>query len=232
MDTYLHIRVLFSMILGLGMSRLLGGVGRIVQHPRLYKVYWVHLVWTLFLFLYMIHFWWWEFRLFNIHVWTFPLYFFIALYAVLLFLLCVLFFPEEMADYTGFKDYFYSRRQWIFALMTLLFLADFALGFLFCSGRSSDRSSWVSLFRVGTAFRRGPPTKPLAPSMGARAPPLRVPWIPLCQLVYPLPAATRRINSFEGSAGLDNFSAVSHPATGNREASNSPNCTSTEAWSQ
>src|SRR5580704_17657260 len=109
MDTYLHIRVLFSMILGLGMSRLLGGVGRIVQHPRLYKVYWVHLVWTLFLFLYMIHFWWWEFRLVNIHVWTFPLYFFIALYAVLLVLLCVLFFPEEMADYTGFKDYFYKR---------------------------------------------------------------------------------------------------------------------------
>jgi hypothetical protein len=126
MDTYLHIRVLFSMILGLGMSRLLGGVARIVQHPREYKVYWVHLVWALFLFLYLIHFWWWEFRLANIHVWTFPLYFFIALYAVLLFLLCVLFFPEEMADYTGFQDYFYSRRRWIFALMAFLFLADFA----------------------------------------------------------------------------------------------------------
>src|ERR1700751_5837480 len=85
MDTYLHIRVLFSMILGLGMSRLLGGLARIVQHAREYKVYWVHLVWALFLFLCLIHFWWWEFRLANIHVWTFPLYFFIALYAVLLF---------------------------------------------------------------------------------------------------------------------------------------------------
>jgi len=31
-----------------------------------------------------------------------------------------------MADYTGFKDYFYSRRRWIFALMAFLFLADFA----------------------------------------------------------------------------------------------------------
>jgi hypothetical protein len=31
-----------------------------------------------------------------------------------------------MADYDGFKAYFYSRRQWIFGLMTILFVADFA----------------------------------------------------------------------------------------------------------
>lgn len=54
------------------------------------------------------------------------LYFFLALYAVLLFFLCVLFFPEEMADYNGFKDYFYSRRRWIFSLMIVLFIADLA----------------------------------------------------------------------------------------------------------
>ena len=63
MDMYLHVRVLFSIILGLGISRLLSGVARIVQHPKEYKVYWVHLVWALFLFLYLIHFWWWEYRL-------------------------------------------------------------------------------------------------------------------------------------------------------------------------
>jgi hypothetical protein len=124
MDMYLHVRVLFSMILGLGVSRLLAGVAKIVQHPKEYKVYWVHLLWALFLFLYLIHFWWWEYRLQGIQQWTFPLYFFIAIYAVLLFLMCVLFFPEEMADYEGFKDYFYSRRRWIFSIMTALFIAD------------------------------------------------------------------------------------------------------------
>ena len=41
---YLHIRVLFSMILGLGVARLLGGVAPIVQHPKEYRVYWVHLL--------------------------------------------------------------------------------------------------------------------------------------------------------------------------------------------
>ena len=36
---YLHVRVLFSIILGLGVSRLLSGVARIVQQPKEYKVY-------------------------------------------------------------------------------------------------------------------------------------------------------------------------------------------------
>jgi hypothetical protein len=126
MDMYLHIRVLFTIILGLGVSRLLTGVAKIVQHPKENKVYWVHLLWALFLFLYLIHYWWWEYRLQTIQKWTFPLYFFVALYAVILFFLCVLFFPEEMADYNSFRDYFYSRRRWIFSFMTILFIADFA----------------------------------------------------------------------------------------------------------
>jgi hypothetical protein len=124
MEMYLHVRVLFTILLGLGVSRLLSGVAQIVQHPKAYKVYWVHLLWALFLFLYLIHFWWWEYRLQGIQQWTFPIYFFIAMYAVVMFRLCVLLFPEQMADYDGFKAYFYSRRQWIFSLMTILFLAD------------------------------------------------------------------------------------------------------------
>jgi hypothetical protein len=124
MDAYLHIRVLFSMILGLGVARLLDGLATIAQHPKKTKIYWVHLLWAAFLFLYMIHFWWWEVRLSGIKQWTFPLYLFIALYAVIMFLLCVFLFPGEMAEYEGFKDYFYSRRQWIFGLLTLLFIAD------------------------------------------------------------------------------------------------------------
>jgi hypothetical protein len=55
-----------------------------------------------FVFLYLIHFWWWEYRLQVIQQWTFPLYFFISLYAVIQYLLCVLLFPEEMADYNSF----------------------------------------------------------------------------------------------------------------------------------
>jgi hypothetical protein len=57
-----------------------------------------------FLLLYLIHFWWWEFRLQAVQRWTFPLYFFISMYAVIQYLVCVLLFPEEMADYDSFKE--------------------------------------------------------------------------------------------------------------------------------
>ena len=63
MDLYTHARVLFTIILGLGVSRPLSGVARIVQHAKEYKVYRVHLLWSLFVFLYLILFWWWEYRL-------------------------------------------------------------------------------------------------------------------------------------------------------------------------
>lgn len=124
MDLYSHVRVLFSIVLGLGVSQLLGGVARIVQHPQKFRVYWVHLLWALFLFLYMIHFWWWEFRLRSVAQWTFPLYFFVALYAILLYLLCTLLFPDDMTDYQGFADYFYSRKAWIFGFLAALFVVD------------------------------------------------------------------------------------------------------------
>jgi len=113
------------MILGLGVAHLLRGVSRIVQHPKKFRVYWIHLVWTLFLFLYLIHFWWWEFALSRIAQWTFPLYFFLAVYATLLYLICTLFFPDEINEYNGFQNYFYSRRDWLFGFLTALFALDF-----------------------------------------------------------------------------------------------------------
>jgi len=37
----------------------------------------------------------------------------------------VLLFPEQMTEHASFKDYFYSRKNWIFGLMILLFFTDF-----------------------------------------------------------------------------------------------------------
>jgi hypothetical protein len=92
MDLYQHVRVVVSILVGFSLTHLLKGAARLVQHPGRERVYWVHLVWVLFIFFYVITFWWWEFRLEEIPGWTFPIYVFVIVYGILLYLLCALLF--------------------------------------------------------------------------------------------------------------------------------------------
>ena len=72
----------------------------------------------------LIHFWWWEFGLFAVGQWTFGIYLFIVSYAILLFLLCALLFPDSMLDYTSYEDFFISRRAWFFGVLGATYLFD------------------------------------------------------------------------------------------------------------
>ncbi|RWB28119.1 MAG: hypothetical protein EOQ42_28280 [Mesorhizobium sp.] len=123
-DIFPHIRIVMGMVIGLGVTRLLSGLARIVQHPGQYRLYPVHLAWVVSVLLMLVHFWWWEFGLFQIETWTFGKYLFIIFYAVTLFLLCALLFPDSMLDYTSYEDFFYSRRAWFFGLLAATYLLD------------------------------------------------------------------------------------------------------------
>ncbi len=125
-DLYLHIRVIVSIILGLSVARLLNGIAGFVQHPTRHKVWWVHLAWVAWTLLSVVGFWWWEFRLAQVQVWTFGAYIFVLLYAAAFFMLSSVLFPNDIAEYAGFRDYFMSRRRWVFGLIALTFVMDVA----------------------------------------------------------------------------------------------------------
>jgi len=124
MDTFSHIKVLITIILGLSITHLLKGAARFIQHPGRTKPYWIHLLWAFYIFLLLVHFWWWEFRLTEIQHWTFTTYFFIVFYVMLFFVLCALLFPDDIKDYTGYEDYFFSRKAWLFSVLALSFVVD------------------------------------------------------------------------------------------------------------
>ena len=118
-DLYLHVRVLISIILGLSVTRLVGGVAGVIQHPTRHRVSLIHLGWVAWTLFNVITFWWWEFRLSLITHWNFGLYFFICIYASMYFFLSVLLFPDDIEGYQGYLDYFLSRRVWFFCLVAL-----------------------------------------------------------------------------------------------------------------
>lgn len=124
MEMFEYIAVLTSIIIGLGITQLLQGFTRLVQHPEQGKVYWVHLSWVIYMFLTTVFWWWWEFRLGTVEEWTFALYMFVLLYAVIIYLLCAFLFPASFSDYDGSKGYFYSKCTWFFGLLVLVNLVD------------------------------------------------------------------------------------------------------------
>jgi hypothetical protein len=124
MEMFEYVAVLTSIIIGLGMAQLLLGLTRVIQHPGQAKPYWVHLCWVFYMFLFSVFWWWWEFRLGAIEVWTFGVYVFVVLYAFLVFLLCALLFPADLSDHEGFKGYFYAKRAWFFGVFIIMQCMD------------------------------------------------------------------------------------------------------------
>src|SRR5215469_7650943 len=94
-DLYLHVRVLFGIILGLSVTRLVGGLARFVQHPTRYRVSLIHLGWVAWALMNVLTFWWWEFRL-SLVTWNFGLYFFVFFYSSMYFFLSALLFPDDL----------------------------------------------------------------------------------------------------------------------------------------
>lgn len=124
MQEFLHVRALLGILMGLAIARLLSGLARFVQHPGRQPVYVVHLGWAVFLFVLLTHLWWWEFRLGSVHDWNYAIYAVLIVNIVLLYLLCTLLFPDDLKDYTGYRDYFHSRRGWFFGLLAAAFTVD------------------------------------------------------------------------------------------------------------
>ena len=123
-DVYSHVKVVISIIVGLCITTLLKGFAVFVQHPKRERVSLLHLGWAASLLLWIIHFWWWEFRLTMVPRWTFEIYFFVILYAILFYFLSTLLFPSDLKDYAGYEDYFLSRRRWFFGFLAATFVAD------------------------------------------------------------------------------------------------------------
>lgn len=125
-ELFPHVRIVMGMIIGLGITRMLTGIAGFIQHPDRYRVSMLHMLWVGSILLELVLFWWWEFGLSRIPNWSFGVYIFLIGYAIVLFLLSALLFPDNIAEYAGYEDFFINRRRWFFGLMATSFVLDVA----------------------------------------------------------------------------------------------------------
>jgi len=126
MSAFEYLSVLISIILALGMTRVLGGVGEMLQARSRRHIYWVHIVWIVNLFLYLVVAWWIFYRWRNQQPWTFFLFIFVLISPTILYLASLLLFPREgdidlAVDY---KTHYYANHRAFFILFALFTPVD------------------------------------------------------------------------------------------------------------
>src|SRR5438045_6190009 len=96
MDAFSYLSVLISIILALGMTRVLAGVGEMLQARSRRRLYWVHAVWVANLFLYLVVAWWIFYRWRNQQQWTFFLFIFVLISPTILYLASIVLFRPSL----------------------------------------------------------------------------------------------------------------------------------------
>ena len=125
MDAFAYISIVPSIIIALGLTRLLTGLGKILERRDKVQNYWVHILWSFNLFLYMVLDWWVLFRWEPQPNWSFPLFIFLLLTPTVAFLQSVILFSDPLDEKMDFKKHFYEDHRWFFTLATLLPPLDF-----------------------------------------------------------------------------------------------------------
>lgn len=130
-DQFQHVMVLISIIIGLAITHLLSGVVDAVDRandedePEIASP--LGMLWAATAFLWMINFWWFQFRLLWMEeAWTLGRYLFIILYSVALYVLAVILVPRDWDAIKRYPEYFMRNRRWFFSALLLAGVADVA----------------------------------------------------------------------------------------------------------
>jgi len=118
MDEFNYLAVLISIILGLGITQLLTGLGKLINTRANVRWYWPVAAWTGFLLIIHIQTWWAMFGLRNHKEWDFLAFLVVLLQPILLYLLSALVLPDLTAQTSvvDLRANYYSHSRWFFSL--------------------------------------------------------------------------------------------------------------------
>ncbi len=126
MSPFEYVTVLISIILGMGITKLISGVAAIVQRWNNVKVYWPHALLIVIVFVIHIQDWWATYELNSYAYWRLPTFLFIILYPVILYILTTILFPIKWAGKPfDLKEFYFCNYRKIYLFMTLLPLHSF-----------------------------------------------------------------------------------------------------------
>ncbi|MFZ6013500.1 MAG: hypothetical protein ACOYXT_24375 [Bacteroidota bacterium] len=114
MSPFEYVIVLISIILGLGITTILTGVAELIKHTRKLQLYGPYMIWLLLVFVLHIQEWWHSYALKSIAVWKLPMFLFILLYPINLYVLAHLLFPADLKQDFDAKEFYLQNYPRLF----------------------------------------------------------------------------------------------------------------------
>jgi hypothetical protein len=115
-DAFNYVAVLVSIVVGLTATRVMSGLGEMIQAANRPRIYWVHILWHITLLFQVMLNWWLLYRWRATPEWTFLLFIWITVAPIILYLAAAILIPGEL-ETTGspdWRDYYYKNRRGFF----------------------------------------------------------------------------------------------------------------------
>ncbi len=153
MSAFDYLSVLISIILGLGITQVLSGFGRLLNVRSRVRWYGPAVAWGVLLLLIHVQTWWAMFQLRTRPTWTLPVFLFVLLLPILLYLMAALALPDAGGtEPIDMKASYYAHAGWFFgiamAVIVSSMLRPLVLGSTF---RFDADHAFQALFFLGSA---------------------------------------------------------------------------------
>lgn len=135
MSEFEYVMVLVSIVIALAIAHILtalaAGIHRFRGHGEPIKMDAVFLLWIGFVLIWLVSFWWWEFKFQEILTeWTFGVYLFVIGYSIILFMISEILVPYRMQGLKDSYAYFMEGRKWFFGALLTVQIVDMVDTFL------------------------------------------------------------------------------------------------------
>jgi hypothetical protein len=126
LDAFDYLSVLISIVLGLGITNLLGAAATLLRRRSDVRMFWPLPVWLAALFLIHVQTWWTMFGLRRVGEWSFAAFLIVLMQPVLLYLMTAVIAPRRGDGPLDLEADFFRERQVFFGCLFLVLVVSVA----------------------------------------------------------------------------------------------------------